>query len=101
MIILQSSLFYIFSTMNRINLWPIFDKLWITEATTPEEIEAIAARLEAGDNEFANIPDSMWTPVSEEVAKAAEKFNAWEDEEDETEKTDEESSASTEEPTED
>ena len=60
----------------RIPLEPLFRKLWILDATTPEEIDIIVKNLrESDENEFSNLPDYMWEPVSKKMAEWFDKLN--------------------------
>jgi hypothetical protein len=68
--------------MTKITLEPLFRKLWILEATTPEEIQAIADSLR---NSWKDITEWFRTEdISEEAQKSAEKFNRWEFDDEET-----------------
>jgi hypothetical protein len=75
--------------MNKIPLEPLFRKLWITEASTPEEIRKIAQSLRDWDIEDEDMTDWFKTePLSDEINAAAERFNRWEFDDDESKKSD-------------
>lgn len=63
----------------RIPLEPLFRRLWILEATTPEEIKKIAQSIRDWANDEKDITEWFRTEdISLEAQKAAEKFNRWE-----------------------
>lgn len=71
----KDNLYYLTIYVMRIPLEPLFRKLWILEATTPEEIDVIVKSLRESEDCGINTDGFKTLPVSKEMAEWFDKLN--------------------------